>query len=83
VWKKALPMFDRAYWSDYWVPEDLSNGCIASMMYHNLHICQLEILTILFERDFFRAYQERFELYAKLLLNRLRAAVAISKKRVS
>jgi heparosan-N-sulfate-glucuronate 5-epimerase len=74
---RALPYFENGYWSMYWVPEDDINY-VASIMYHNLHICQLIELHRQTGRAEFRKFAMLFTGYARRPLCRMRAAASIS-----
>lgn len=67
---RALPGFDRGYWSNY----DLA-GAIAKPNYHLLHIAQLRALERTFPRHAaaFAAMRARFEAYARRPDRRVRA----------
>lgn len=58
--EELLPRYDRGYWSNY----DLDRR-IASPFYHNLHIEQLKVMYVLFEREVFKETYERWEKYQK------------------
>ncbi len=79
---RALPLFDAGYWSWYGISEQLPDY-IASMEYHGLHICQLEILADQTDDPTIRQYATRFNDYAGRPLNRLAAGakIAIMKSR--
>lgn len=53
-----LPRFDYKYWSKY----DLE-GRISSPFYHDLHIAQMEALSIISDDEIFKEYKIRFEEY--------------------
>lgn len=80
--EKALPLFDSGYWSYYWIPENGRNYT-ASMMYHNLHICQLQALYDQTGSRIIKAYIEKFLEYAKNPLKRLKAARDIFSAKIS
>lgn len=71
--ERALPLFDSGYWSYYWIPESGKNYT-ASMMYHNLHICQLIALYEQTGKDEFNNYANKFLRYAKSPSSRMKAA---------
>lgn len=73
--KKALPLFDTGYWSNYWYDETGKPHYIASAMYHNLHICQLRHLYALTGVEEFKDYADKFESYQRSFFNRLRAGI--------
>jgi heparosan-N-sulfate-glucuronate 5-epimerase len=79
--KKALPSFDTGFWTYYWIPESGKNY-VSSMMYHNLHICQLQALYQQTGEDIFKFYSDRFIKYASNPINRFRAAKAITLSKV-
>lgn len=72
---REIDQFDSGAWSWYWVE---SPRYIASMMYHNLHICQLEAMNELYPDERLRAAAERFRGYASRPLNRAQAALALA-----
>jgi heparosan-N-sulfate-glucuronate 5-epimerase len=78
---KALPLFDSGYWSWYCLPEN-KRPHIASMMYHNLHICQLTALARQTERPEFKPTIERFVRYAGSTVCRFRAAAEMVNAKV-
>ena len=78
---KALPYFDTGYWSYYWIPESGRNY-VASMMYHNLHICQLKALYEQTGIEELKAYADKFIGYAKSPSCRFKAARAIASAKV-
>jgi hypothetical protein len=80
--EKALELFDTGYWSWYWSAETGENY-IASMMYHNLHICQLTALGEQTGREKFFNYADKFISYAKSPVNRFRAVKQISGAKLS
>ncbi len=73
----GLGAFDRGYWSSYWVPEASNNTYIASMMYHNLHICQLQIMHRITGKSCFHQMSERFAAQAESGVSRARAAATM------
>lgn len=73
----ALPSYDNGFWSWYWLAES-DPPYIASMLYHNLHVCQLTILAKLTGKDVFDTFAGRFQRYAKSPSSRMRAAMAMS-----
>lgn len=81
--KRALPLFDSGRWSWYWVDEVAPNY-IASMMYHNLHICQLRHLGQITDINEFMEYATIFEMYQKSISNRMYAGYELykGKKRI-
>lgn len=78
---KALPLFDTGYWSYYWIPEN-GKRYTASMMYHNLHICQLYGLYNQTDIIEFKEYADKFVCYAENPLNRAKALKDIFKAKV-
>ncbi|MCL3779154.1 hypothetical protein EMN47_02025 [Prolixibacteraceae bacterium JC049] len=70
--QKALPYYDRGYWSSYWYAEE-SKNYIASMMYHNLHVCQLKYLYRITQEDDFKCFAEKFDKYQKVMFYRIYA----------
>lgn len=78
--EKALPLFDAGYWSWYWANEP---RYMATIMYHNLHIIQLEHLARVTGSEIIGYYARKFEGYAANPLNRLRSAASVIKSKVS
>lgn len=72
----SLPLFDTGYWSLYHLPKS-GRTYVASMMYHELHICQLTDLTRWAGDATFQFYAQRFTEYARRWTCRLRAGLAI------
>lgn len=75
--EKAMPGFDSGYWSYYWIPESGKNYT-SSMMYHNLHICQLTALYKQTGIKTFKVYADKFISYTKSPVNRFKAAMDIT-----
>lgn len=73
----ALPLFDTGRWSNYWYDETNSPHYIASAMYHNLHICQLNHLYDLTGIEEIGKYARVFEAYDKNILNRILAGAKL------
>jgi len=82
--KQLIHRFDTGYWSVYWIPGQTSREYVASMMYHNLHILQLEILAEQTGEPLFSEMAQRFRHYAANPVNRVRAvsAIMVSKLRL-
>ena len=76
---KGLDHFDTGFWSNYWVSD--AGNIVGSMMYHNLHICQLQVLYRITSRPELKRYADLFLSYAANPANRLRAALAIFKRK--
>ncbi|MEN8194745.1 MAG: D-glucuronyl C5-epimerase family protein, partial [Bacteroidota bacterium] len=74
--EKVLPLFDTGKWSWYWIDEERPNY-IASAMYHNLHICQLNYLYELTNKPIFHQYAEKFETYYGNPINKLKAGFSL------
>lgn len=66
--KRKIPSYDCQYWSMY-----DSKGMIASPFYHNLHIAQLQALSMIDDRKLFQKYVSTFSKYKSSLLCRFRA----------
>ena len=66
--KNLLPLFDSGFWSWYWINNP---KYMASAMYHNLHICQLEILYNITGIDEFNVFATKFERYARSPIYRI------------
>ena len=71
--EKALPQFDKGDWSWYWYAEN-GQHYIASMMYHNLHVCQLNYLGKVANNTVLLEYANRFDHYQNNAFNRLKGA---------
>lgn len=67
-----IHLYDQKYWSIYML-EDTNYK--ASIMYHNLHICQLQILNELKPDHRLLQYANKFLKYAANPVNRFRAGV--------
>jgi heparosan-N-sulfate-glucuronate 5-epimerase len=72
---ESVTLFDAGFWSWYWLE---SPPYAASMMYHNLHVVQLEALTELFDDGRLRASAQRFRAYARSPANRLKAGLTLA-----
>lgn len=70
----SLPKFDKGWWSWYWLNEPLY---IASIMYHNLHIIQLEHLGRITDSQVISAYAKKFDSYGRNPINRMRSGFAL------
>ncbi|MCX7700118.1 MAG: D-glucuronyl C5-epimerase family protein [Gemmataceae bacterium] len=77
----SLPLFDTGYWSLYHLPKS-GQKYVASMMYHELHICQLTDLARYTGDATFQLYAQRFTDYARRWSCRLRAGLAIGWSKV-
>lgn len=71
--KSALHLFDNGYWSLYWI-DDNPPHYIASAMYHNLHIRQLEYFGNELGEEVLSNYAIKFDNYRQQFINRLKAA---------
>lgn len=71
---ESISFFDNGYWSLYWQNKPLY---IASAMYHNLHICQLQILSKMMGSDTLLKYSTKFEDYARSPFSRIKAGLAL------
>lgn len=78
----SLPLFDTGYWSLYWKAEGPGRSYVASMNYHNLHICQLECLASQANLPRLAEYSKRFARYSASPVNRIRAAAAIARAKL-
>lgn len=74
---KYLKKYDRKFWSNY----DLK-GTIASPAYHDLHIRQLELLYILFEKDEFKNMAHRWRKYQNNKIFKLFAMLIKLKQKI-
>lgn len=79
---KLIDRFDTGYWSLYWIPGRTAHPYVASMMYHNLHILQLEILSEQTGEHGVMETARRFRKYAANPLNRIRAVTAIATSKI-
>lgn len=82
-WKsveRALPLFDAGYWSWYWADEP---RYMATIMYHNLHIVQLEHIAQVSGSEIIGSYARKFERYAANPVNRILSAATVFKSKVS
>ena len=66
--QKSLSIFDTGYWSWYQLTP---TKYIASAMYHNLHVCQLQALAASTGKEEFTDYAQRFANYAGNAVYRL------------
>lgn len=63
--ERRLPDFDIGYWSMY---EDGKR--ISSPFYHSLHIAQLNVMYKLTDREIYKRYAEKFDMYQRNLINK-------------
>ncbi len=75
----AIEYFDNGYWSWYWLDKPLY---IASAMYHNLHICQLQALAAISGDKKLETYAGKFAGYANSSSKRMRAASVMVKAKI-
>ncbi len=70
--EKTLPLFDtgKRSWYWYWLDERNPNY-IASAMYHNLHICQLNYLHSITGKIVFKECATKFDSYSQKIFNKL------------
>jgi hypothetical protein len=66
--KNLLSQFDSGFWSWYWIDKP---KYMASAMYHNLHICQLNILFNLTGDNDFKVFSLKFKHYAESPIYRI------------
>lgn len=66
--EKKLPEYDLGYWSKY---EDGKRIC--SPFYHRLHISQLNVMFMLFEKETYKYYADKWDKYNNNLLYKLLA----------
>lgn len=71
---KALPCYDAGFWSLYALPEK-GPRYVASILYHNLHICQLKALHSQTGQTEFLKQALHFEAYSRSVTCRLHAAL--------
>jgi len=70
--KANIHRFDAGYWSLYEL-SDLHLKMLASPFYHSLHCVQLRITAKMSAEEIFLDYAEKWESYAKRMLDRYRA----------
>lgn len=72
--EKNIPLFDSGFWSYYWYD---SQKYYSSMMYHNLHVIQLQILNKLDDKQHenISKYYNKFHNYYGNYKNRMLAGV--------
>jgi hypothetical protein len=63
---KSIQLFDNGFWSWYWISE-AEKPYISSMMYHGLHICQLNALAAQTSREDLRLAATQFSSYSRSL----------------
>lgn len=78
--ESALPFFDAGFWSRYWLD---SPEYFASIMYHNLHIVQLEILAKYSESLILSKYAKKFEEYSRNPIYRIQAFLHLAESKIS
>lgn len=79
----AIHLFVYKNWSLYYVPEDTRiNKYISSMMYHNLHICQLRVLANMTGRKRLHDISKYFEGVASSHTNRIWSGLILSKQKI-
>ncbi len=76
--ERSLHLFDHGSWSWYWWPED-GQRYIASMMYHNLHVVQLDALARSTGSARIAEAAALYRSYAASPGNRLRAGLGLVK----
>ncbi len=67
---KSLDKYDNGYWSLY----DLGKH-IASPFYHNLHIAQMQALYEITNKEEFKVFANRWEIYQNKFTNKFRAFI--------
>ena len=75
--EKALPLFDLGYWSLYWYGEGHPHY-VASLIYQNLHVCQLRYVFVETGIELFDRMALRFSGYLRSPFSRARAAGRIA-----
>ena len=75
----SIEYFDNGFWSWYWVDKPLY---IASAMYHNLHICQLQALSRMSGEEKLSAYSKKFAAYAESPSKRAKAGAYMLKAKI-
>ena len=75
----SIEYFDNGFWSWYWVEKPLY---IASAMYHNLHICQLQALSGISGNEKLLAYSKKFAAYAQSPSKRAKAGAYMLKAKI-
>ncbi len=76
----TIHLFDSGKWSLYWYK---SPSYIASAMYHNLHICQLEILSEYYPSEVLKKYAEKFRGYCLNPINRYSAGFQLVRDKIN
>ena len=79
--ERNLSLFDNGFWSNYWHPEN-GQKHVASMMYHNLHICQLKHLARITSNLQFKRQAEIFEQYSNSVRNRFRSGLSLISSKI-
>ncbi len=72
--KERVEKFDLGFWSKYWLNKPTY---VASAMYHNLHICQLEYLESFFHDKTIEREIRKFKKYQASFFGRMLAAMGI------
>ena len=75
----SIEYFDNGFWSWYWLDKPLY---IASAMYHNLHICQLQALSGISGNEKLLLYSKKFAAYAQSPSKRARAGMYMLKAKI-
>ena len=75
----SIEYFDNGFWSWYWVDKPLY---IASAMYHNLHICQLQALYGISGNEKLLIHSKIFAAYAQSASKRAKAAAYMLKAKI-
>jgi hypothetical protein len=76
--ESTIHEFDTGNWSWYWQDETKPNY-IASMMYHNLHIVQLNYIADITNKEIFKHYAALFSQYQSKGMNRIKAGLMLIK----
>ena len=76
--EQSLPLFDGEYWSLYRLD---SPPYMASIMYHNLHIVQLQHLAEVTQSSVLNHYSQLFTSYASRPINRMKSLLFLFKSK--
>ena len=79
--EQVLPLYDTGKWSWYWLGEKKPNY-MASVMYHNLHVCQLKYLNSITGSIIIKKYADEFEEYSNRTINRILSGFYLLKGKI-
>ena len=72
--ESEIELFDTGFWSYYWLD---TPRYIASIMYHNLHIIQLEFLGKVTNNVSILNFSKKLEKYGRSPINRIRSVITL------